>query len=168
MGEEGARADLHAGRDCTSEVLALLGDAVERGRRAEVYDDGSALDALVRSDRIDDTVGTDLSWVLVQHGHAGLDSRTDDHDLVIEGSIDGLYDDVVERGHDGGQDAGSYIAALNPGQRQQVEEEDVVFITRPTFGGLDSKVVNEAFAVIEAKYRVGIADVYDEEHLARP
>ena len=87
---------------------------------------------------------------------------------MIERSIDGLDDDVVERGDDGGEDAGAYIVALDPGQRQQVEEQDVVLITRPALGRLDSKVMNEAFPFVEAEHRVGVADVYDEEHLARP
>jgi hypothetical protein len=151
-------------------AISLRGNLAARANNALalIDDDGGALHALVGRDPIDDAIGANLARVFIEHGHPGLDPGTHDHDIVIESTIDGVHHRVVEGGNDRREDTGAHVRPLDPCQLQQVEQQHLILIAGSALACLDSKIVYQAFVVVEAEDRVRIADVDDEEHLARP
>ena len=78
--EERLHRGLDSRREHAADVLARRRDDVEVRRGAEVDDDHGSAVALLRGDRVDDPVGTDLARVVVADRDPGLDARPDDED----------------------------------------------------------------------------------------
>ncbi len=79
MFEERLHADRDPGRDGAAEVLARGRDGVERRGRAHVHDDGRPAVQVDGTDRVGNTVRSDVLRVVVEDRHPGADPRLD-HD----------------------------------------------------------------------------------------
>src|SRR5215467_12455889 len=92
--------DYDSRRDEPAAILAGRRDSVERGGGTEIDDDGGLPIFADGSDGVDDPVGANLTWIVVENGDPGI-LVCDEYGLQREVALDHFVQNWVERRHYG-------------------------------------------------------------------
>ena len=159
--------DSQSRRDRAAHVLAAPGDVVEGGRGAEIDHDRGAGVAVVGRYRVDDTVRAHLFGIFVQNRHPGLDSGTNDQRLALEVAMRQLFHRAVERRHHTrNRHALGTQRRLQPNALQKRSDHHPVLVSGAFGLGRKPPVMEQAVALVDADYGVGVADIYCYQHRA--
>jgi len=164
--EERLGADLDAGRNDAPQVFALVADAVERGRGAEVDHHHAALDLIVGGYRVDDAIRSDLARAVVQDRHPGAHRGPDHQGLAGERAPHDLTQWIGEGRDHAGDDAGVDLPVVDVAQHEHLAHEDRVFVGGALPRALAAKLLNQPISIEQTEPDVGIADVDGEQHAA--
>src|SRR5262249_2621495 len=111
-----------------------------------------------------DPVGADFARVLVEDRHPAPNARTDDHRIVTEGATNEGAHRFGERRHDAGDDRRIDVARLKPVHRDQLTDDDGVFVAGAPATRFDAELMNELRPVEETVDDVRVSYVDREEH----
>jgi len=115
-----------------------------------------------------DAVGPDLEGILVQDGHAGLESGADDARFGREIGPADFLDGRRQRGDDAGDDGSGDLGGREACDPHQIEQDGAVFVARLVAVGLDLPALDELLAAEKADGDRRIPDVECQEHRVPP
>jgi hypothetical protein len=165
---ERLRGEQDARRDHRAQVIALAGDGVERGRRAEVEDDGWPTQTPKGGQGVGHPVRPDLTGLVGQDAHAGPNPWPDHERREPEVPPTRLDEGDGEPGDDRAEDRVVDSRALHASPVEEGAEEQTVLVARPLEVRRQPPRGVERFAVEEPDGGGRVGNVEGEEHRYPP
>src|SRR5437763_4591799 len=157
--------DLDSWGERTTEELAAFAHDVEVGRGAEVDDDRRPAEDVMRGERVDDPVGTNLARVVVEDRDAGLDPRLDDDGgnvCVVTVEDAPQFMQHSRNGRARSDTRRCWLVLQEPAEQQR----DLVGGCASV--GLDAPRLDKLLPLEAADHRVGVADIDGQQHPSTP
>ena len=165
-GKERLRRDGQAWSDDSAHVFAFGRYVVEGSGGAEVDHNAGAPEPRKGGDAVHQSIGAHFRRVVHLDRHSRLDTGFDEHRLDIEVALAHLAQGGVERRHHRGDNDGGDLSRINLAHGEEIQEQNPILVGSLGTQGADAPVRHQFVGtwLIDAKNRVGIADIEGEQH----
>ena len=151
-----------ARRDGPTQILAFLGDDVERYRRAKVHNNAGAAVLLKGGHAISDAVSAHFLRVIVMDRHSGARPWGQEERLQVKVFPGHFLEHRVERRHHAGDHDAIDLVRLDAVQREEVTGQDAVFISSLRLVSLQPPLSAQLLALENSQDRIRVSYVNDE------
>ena len=164
MQSSGARGERLGGnadtwRDRAAQIVAVGGDHIPGGGRAEVDDNSRRAVKSLGRKRVDEAVCAHLAGTIDQHAQAQVDLNTDDQRVNLPVALREIAEDGRERGHHRRDRTRVQLLDVVAAPGEEVIDHHGVFVGGAARVGSRAPRLFEACAIIEAEDNICVSDV---------
>src|SRR6185437_12062231 len=159
-----------SGTNHSALILALCRYAIKCRCGAEIDHDAGTAVFLECRYAIHNAISANFRRVLIEHRHAGFDSRLDEQRLLMEVALADASQGGIQRRNHGRDYDPMNLFRFEPLHRKEVAEEHAIFVYGLGAKGRDPPVRDQLVVTSAGRFRensqdcVGIADIEDQEH----